>query len=43
MAINHLDITLIVGNKADPNLTAEHGLAMWINTPNGTAGMQQHF
>lgn len=32
MAINHLPITLIVDNKADSNLTAEHGLAMWIDT-----------
>jgi 7,8-dihydropterin-6-yl-methyl-4-(beta-D-ribofuranosyl)aminobenzene 5'-phosphate synthase len=31
MVINHLDITLIVDNKADPNLAAEHGLAMWID------------
>jgi 7,8-dihydropterin-6-yl-methyl-4-(beta-D-ribofuranosyl)aminobenzene 5'-phosphate synthase len=27
-----MDITLIVDNKADPNLAAEHGLAIWIDT-----------
>lgn len=32
MAVSHLDITLIVDNKADPNLREEHGLAMWIDT-----------
>lgn len=32
MAVRHLDITLIVDNKANPDLMAEHGLAMWIDT-----------
>jgi 7,8-dihydropterin-6-yl-methyl-4-(beta-D-ribofuranosyl)aminobenzene 5'-phosphate synthase len=32
MTINHLDITLLVDNKADEGLVAEHGLALWIDT-----------
>lgn len=33
MAIDQLHITLLVDNHATSNLMAEHGLAMWIETP----------
>lgn len=33
MALNAVEITLLVDNKAGPNMESEHGLAMWIETP----------
>lgn len=33
MTIHHLDITLLVDNHAASDLVAEHGLAMWLETP----------
>ena len=33
MAIENLDISLLVDNAANPGLISEHGLSMWIETP----------
>lgn len=33
MAIDHLDITLLVDNVPGPDLEGEHGLSIWIETP----------